>query len=146
MSRKAKGITGVPGLLVFALVVAITIAVIYIISIIPLVNNVISINAEAQFQVIQDDSATALASFLSLHSYSCGNYVEVLGSRAASNFPESGDSCLVNTLSKMTPNGRIAVFDDAGNLKKGYNGDGSNSILSADLALPGGKTGEVKVS
>lgn len=146
MSRKSKGITGVPGLIFFALIVAITIAVVYIMSILPLANNMIGIKAEAQIHVNQDDSATAFASILSLYSPACGYYSEILGERSANGFPQDKDSCLTGTLSKMTPNGRIAVYDDAGALKKDYNEAGKNSILSADLALPGGKIGEVGVS
>lgn len=143
MLRRRKGITGDPGLMFFALVVAITIGVVYLLNLIPLVNNIVGIKAEARFQTSQDDSGTALAAFLA-SDMGKGSYAEILGEQAADGVSQDLDKELRATLGKMSPNGRVAVYY-GNDLKKDYNGV-SGDYLRADLALPGIKKGEVRVT
>ncbi len=131
--------------MMFALVVAITLGVVYIVSLIPLVKNIAGIEAEARFQVEQDDRGTALAAFLASYNSTCGRYAEILGDQAAEGIDPNLDVCLKDTLKRMTPNGRVAIYHNDV-LKKDYNSVGENHLLAADLALPGLKKGEVRVA
>ncbi len=131
--------------MMFALVVAITVGVVYIISLIPLVSNIAGIKAEARFQVSQDDRGTALAAFLGSYNSTCGGYAEVLADQTAEGVGPNLDVCLRDTLKRMNPDGRVAVYF-GGVLKKDYNDVGENHLLAADLALPGLKKGEVRVA
>lgn len=140
-----KGITGTPGLLFFALIVGIIISVLFIISAIPVAQNILSIRSETRFEVEQDSIGSGLAAFLASDS-SSGNTrcSELLGQRAAEGFDSSLDGNIDEKLSKMSPPGRIAVYYN-GILVKDYNGV-SSSHVSADIAIPGLKKGEVRAS
>lgn len=140
----SKGMTGAPGLLYFALVVAITIAVVYLVSLVPFIEKLVSIRSEARFAVWQDDQGTGLAAFMASDTGN-GSYAELLGLQAAKGVEAGSDSSLRAVLERMEPRGRLALLYGGVKVKE-YGTVGESNYLQADLALPGLKKGEVRVS
>jgi hypothetical protein len=142
MSSKFKGITGSGGLMVLALVIAITIGVVFLISIIPLADKILKIRAEADYTILRDDRGTALAAFLASDSGK-GSYAEILGSYAAQGVDENIGSDISKILSGMRPNGRVAVYDAYDNKIKEFGGIITDNYFKSDLALPGITKGSI---
>jgi hypothetical protein len=142
--KMEKGMTAVPGLIFFALVIAVTIAVVYLLGMLPLIDKLLQIKSGMVLEVQQDDSGSAMAALL--QSQDGGRTMaEIIGDKAASGYPAAEDAVVSKTLNNMKPAGRLAVYY-RGAFSGGYNTDGfSSNYMSADIALPGGRVGEARV-
>ena len=141
---KNKGAASVPGLLMFALIVVITISVVYIASLIPLVNQVVGLKADVRFGVMQDDRGTALVTFLNMEKRPGLSYAEIMGNQAAKGVDTKLDDEMEDTIKKIGPETGIAIYNSSGEIKK-YGSKVGDVYLSADIAFPGVTKGEVRV-
>jgi len=136
---KIKGVTAAPGLLLFGLVIVVTLSVFYFITMIPILDEIVAIKAESQIYLQIDDRGGAFTSFLQTRTAD-KNYAQIIGELAAKGYPAGADSDIEKTLDKIDK--AIEVYNDT-DMIKSY-GDPSFFRVSADIALPGLKKGEVR--
>jgi len=129
--------------MIFTLVVAVTVGIVYLASLIPVLNKAVGLKTEAIFDAQQDDRGTALAAFLKSGTVS-KSYAEILGEQTAEGADKKDADIIIATLNKMDPHGKVEVWSGS-TLKSEYNKVG-DVYLSADIALPGGQKGEVRVA
>lgn len=128
-------------LLVLVAIIGFSLAVLYLITYVPVLKDIIAIKAQAQLLLFNSDRGSALASFLTSTSNGL-KYEEILGDALAKNRPQGIDSELVVLLRKL---------DAALSVRYGSNELWSYGIVGgraahADIAMPGLKKGELVVS
>jgi hypothetical protein len=138
VSGRRRGIILVPGLLIFAIIVAISIGFLYIFSFVPVVKDVVAIKSQLQVILVNIDRGSALASLF--ESTSGGtSFMEIVGNSAAEGFPEGPDAAVLDTIERL--GGGLSVM--AGGRTVREYGTLTSSRVKADIALPGGMKGEV---
>jgi|GEM_PF-2843384 len=127
--------------MIFALVVAISTSLLYLITYIPVLKDVVSIKSQVQLVVFNNGKGSALSSLLASETDGI-TYEEILGSMAAKGFPEGRDAEMLEIIKSME--GGLEVKHGDTTIKT-YEQTGVLT-RSADIALPGLRKGEVIVS
>ena len=125
----------------FALIIAMTLAVVYFISFVPLLDKLVAIKSQARIYMDLDDRGGALVSFLQTRKGDC-NYAEIIGNTGAKGFPVAADADVKKSLERLEA--ELEVYR-GGEMVRQY-GEVAGYTATADIALPGLKRGEVKVS
>lgn len=141
MPRRNKGLAFAPGLMGFSLIVAAALFLLFFLSYVPVVKDVLAIKAEAQLYVFNNDEGSALASLLASTNNGV-TYEEIMGSVIATGSPDDMDQAIIDTIEKLE--GGISV--EANNQRVKTYGDLHSRTVRADIALPGIRSGEVIAS
>jgi len=139
VSKKAKGITAVADLMIFAVVLVLTITVVYFLSLAPIIDNIVKIRTEAQIQIRDVENGGGIVSFLSSNTIGIP-YSEGLALLAAKDHSSGIDSDIGKAVADLK-GGLVLSMDGKAIKNYGTVGDYSSK---ADIALPGLKKGEVK--
>ena len=127
--------------MIYAIIVASTIAILWIISYVPLIDDIFAIKAQAQLYIDADDQGGGFVSLVSTKIKN-RNYAEILGSMPSKNLPAGIDTDLKSTLKEIKA--EVEIFEN-NELEWNY-GEVAGYIVTADIALPGLRKGEAKVS